>query len=271
MRDPAMKDLPMKGLAMKRLAITLLTASALCAVSAPATAQRLIASLSNHRVMVTSSFTGADLVLFGAIETPTPRRGGYDIVATIIGPRQNAVTFRKDRVLGIWLNVDSREFENVPSYLAVLANRELDAIANSDTRRRLQLGIENIPLTQRAAVTIADAGQDDPFRQAFLRINMQRGLYREATNGITFLAPLLFRADIPLPAGVSVGNYEVDVRLFADGAPIARAPSAFEVYKAGFEQFVTSTARTNGLLFGLVTAMMTLATGWLGSVIFRRD
>ncbi len=84
-------------------------------------------------------------------------------------------------------------------------------------------------------------------------------------------APLLFRADIPLPAGVSTGSYEVDVRLFADGALIARAPSAFEVYKAGFEQFVTTTSRTHGLLFGLVTAMMTLATGWLGSVIFRRD
>jgi uncharacterized protein (TIGR02186 family) len=255
----------------RKAAVILISASVLCAGSAPAAAQRLITSLSNHRVMVTSNFTGADLVLFGAIETNTPRRGGYDIVATIIGPRQNAMTFRKDRRLGVWLNIDSREFENVPSYLAVLANRDLDAIASADTRRRLQIGIENIPLTQRAAVTIADAASDDPFRQAFLRINMQRGLYREATSGVTFIAPLLFRADIPLPAGVSVGSYEVDVRLFADGAMIARAPSAFEVYKAGFEQFVTTTSRTHGFLFGLVTAMMTLATGWLGSVVFRRD
>jgi uncharacterized protein (TIGR02186 family) len=254
----------------RALAVILFAISALCAAT-PASAQRLIASLSNHRVMVTSSFTGADLVLFGFIETATPRRGGYDIVATISGPRQDAVTFRKARRLGIWLNVDSREFDNVPSYLAVLANRDLDAIANADTRRRLQIGLANIPLTQRAAVTIADAAADDPFRQAFVRINMQRGLYREASNGITFLAPLLFRADIPLPAGVSTGNYEVDVRLFADGAMVARAPSAFEVYKAGFEQFITTTARSHGLLFGLVTAMMTLATGWLGSVIFRRD
>jgi uncharacterized protein (TIGR02186 family) len=252
------------------IAVILLAISALCAAT-PASAQRLIASLSNHRVMVTSNFTGAELVLFGFIETATPRRGGYDIVATISGPRQDAVTFRKARRVGIWLNVDSREFDNVPSYLAVLANRDLDAIANADTRRRLQIGLENIPLTQRAAVTIADAAADDPFRQAFVRINMQRGLYREASNGITFLAPLLFRADIPLPAGVTTGNYEVDVRLFADGAMVARAPSAFEVYKAGFEQFITTTARTHGLLFGLVTAMMTLATGWLGSVIFRRD
>jgi uncharacterized protein (TIGR02186 family) len=257
---------------MKRLAvIAFATVAALCVTAAPASAQRLIASLSNHRVMVTSNFTGAELVLFGAIETATPRRGGYDIVATISGPKQNSVTFRKERVFGIWLNVDSREFENVPSYLAVLANRDLSAIANADTRRRLQIGLENIPLTQRAAVTIADAGPDDPFRQAFLRINMQRGLYRENTKGVTFLAPLLFRADIPLPAGVLTGSYEVDVKLFADGAMIARAPSAFEVYKAGFEQFVSTSARTHGLLFGLVTAVMTLAIGWLGSVIFRRD
>ena len=256
---------------MRRYAIALVAVVLLVGVTAPAAAQRLVASLSNHRVMVTSSFTGADLVLFGSIETPTPRRGGYDIVATIKGPEQNAVTYRKDRVLGIWLNVDSREFDKVPSYLAVLANRDLDAIASADTRRRLPIGLENFPLTQRAAVTIADAGPDDPFRQAFLRINMQRGLYREAANAITFLAPLLFRADIVLPAGVAVGDYEVDVRLFADGAPIARTRSAFEVYKAGFEQFVTSTARSHGLLFGIATAFLTLLTGWLGSVIFRWD
>jgi uncharacterized protein (TIGR02186 family) len=262
----------MRDRSMRRpAAVILLAISALCAAGAPASAQRLIASVSNHRVMVTSSFTGADLVLFGSIETATARRGGYDIVATITGPRQDAVTFRKARRVGIWLNVDSREFDNVPSYLAVLANRELAAIASSDTRRRLPIGIENIPLTQRAAVTIADAAADDPFRQAFVRINMQRGLYRESANGVVFLAPLLFRADIPLPAGVSVGNYEVEVRLFADGAMVWRYESAFEVYKAGLEQFITTTARTHGLLFGLVTAMMTLATGWLGSVIFRRD
>ena len=64
-----------------------------------------------------------------------------------------------------------------------------------------------------------------------------------------------------------VGNYEVDVRLFADGAMIARAPSAFEVYKAGFEQYVAIAARNHGFLYGLATAMMALATGWLASVI----
>jgi uncharacterized protein (TIGR02186 family) len=256
-------------------AATLVAAlTALAWSAAPAAGERLIASLSNHRVVVTSNFTGDELVLFGAIEQDTasrPRRGGYDIVATVTGPRQNLVTFRKERVLGIWVNYDSRVFENVPSYVAVLANRPLEMITNGETLRRLQLGLDRIVLVQRAAATIAEDAPDDPFRRAFLRLESSRGLYREQENGVTFLTPALYRASIPLPAEVPVGTYDVDVKLFADGALIARTNSALEVYKAGFEQIVTTAAHEHGFLYGLATALTALLTGWLASVVFRRD
>jgi uncharacterized protein (TIGR02186 family) len=259
---------------MRSVVRSLVVVAALAASVMPAAAERLVASISNHRVMVTSNFTGDELVLFGGIErdaATVPRRGGYDIVVTVIGPRQNLVTFRKDRVLGIWVNVDSRVFENAPSYLAVLSNRPLDAITNGETLRRLQIGLDNVVLLQRASVNIADSARDDPFRQSFLRIKREHALYRQEENGVTFLTPALFRASIPLPAEVPIGNYEVDVKLFADGNMIARTPSAFEVYKAGFEQVVTSAANDHGFLYGLATAGMALLTGWFASVVFRRD
>jgi len=255
--------------------LTLLAAlAALGASAAPAAGERLIASISNHRVMVTSSFTGDELVLFGSIEpdaATVPRRGGYDIVATVTGPRQTVVTYRKARVLGIWVNVDSRVFENAPAYLALLSNRPLETIANAETLRRLQLGLNNVQLPQRASVNIADAAPDDPYRRAFLRLKANRELYREEKTGVTFLTSRLYRASIPLPAEVPVGNYEVDVRLFVDGSMIARTNTALEVYKAGFEQVVASAARNHGILYGLATVMMALAAGWLASVVFRRD
>jgi uncharacterized protein (TIGR02186 family) len=240
----------------------------------PAMAERLVASLSNHRVMVTSSFTGEELVLFGGIEmngAAAQPHSGYDVIVTATGPRETTVTFRKARMLGFWVNADSRIFEDAPDYLAVLSNRQLDAIASSETLRRLQIGLDNIRLPQRASVNIAAGDSDDPFRRAFIRIKNERGLYREVSNGVTFLAPTLFRASIPLPAEVQVGTYEVDVRLFANGAQIARTPAPFEVAKSGFEQVVSSAARDHGLIYGLATAMMALATGWLASVVFRRD
>jgi uncharacterized protein (TIGR02186 family) len=247
---------------------------ALAASAVPAAGERLVTSLSNHRVEVKSTFTGDELVLFGGIEqdaSSRPRRGGYDIVVSVTGPRQTMVTYRKSRVLGIWVNVDSRVFENVPAYLAVLSNRPLDAITSTETLRRLQLGLEFFPLPQRASVQIADASSDDPFRLAFLKLKDDQKLYRESSNGVTFLTPALFRASIPLPAEVPVGTYEVDVKLFADGAMIARAPAPFEVYKSGFEQIVTNAARDHGFLYGLATAMMAVFTGWLASAVFRRD
>src|SRR5207253_2187728 len=90
-----------------------LLAALLALAATPAVAERLVISLSNHRVMVTSSYTGVDLVLFGSVErdqTTVARRGGYDVVVTVTGPRETERTRRKSRVLGIWVNVDARTF-----------------------------------------------------------------------------------------------------------------------------------------------------------------
>jgi uncharacterized protein (TIGR02186 family) len=260
---------------VRRGPITLLAAAVLIAGTAPeARAERLITSLSQHRVGVTSSFTGSEVVLFGGIERETgvlPLRGNYDVAVTVTGPRQTTVVFRKERVLGIWVNYDSRTFENAPGYFSVLTNRKLETIASADTLRRLQIGLDNLALPQRFDRTARETGNDDLFRAAFLKLKEDHELYRQESNGVTFLAPALFRALIPLPADVPIGTYEVDVSLFLDSAPVARFPSALEIYKAGFEQVVTSTAQNHGLLYGLITAMMAIFTGWFASVVFRRD
>jgi uncharacterized protein (TIGR02186 family) len=240
----------------------------------PAGAERLVTSLSNYRVSIASNFTGADLVLFGTVDRDArsvPRRGGYDIAVTVIGPRQTVVTWRKERILGIWVNAESRTFVDAPSYLAVLANRPADAIAGPELRRRLQIGLNNILLPQDISGDVADVVPDDPFRMAFVRLRTEQGLYMERTNAVTFLTATLFRTAIPLPADAPIGTYQVDVKLLADGALIAREQSAFELYKAGFEQVVANAARNHGFLYGLSTSMLAIFIGWLASVVFRRD
>jgi uncharacterized protein (TIGR02186 family) len=246
----------------------------LCAIPGPAAAERLIASLSNHRVLVGANYTGDELVLFGTVErdaATVSRRGPYSIVVTVTGPRLPLRTRRAARVLGVWVNVNARMFVDPPSYLAVLASRPLDTITGPETRQRLQLGLDDIQLAQRIGGASVVIGAGDPFRAALIRIKTEQGLYREAPNAVTFLTPTLYRTSIPLPAEIPVGNYEVDVKLFADGNMIARAPSAFELVKVGFEQFVANSAHNHGLLYGLATAMMALATGWLAALMFRRD
>ena len=136
------------------------------AVGQAACAERLVVLLSNHQVMITSNYTGVELVLFGSVERDTagPAPGKpYDIVATVTGPRESLRARRKERVLGIWVNTQSRTFVDPPSYLAVLASRPLDAIAGADTERRLQLGIANTPFPELVHNDIGEVN-DDPFR-----------------------------------------------------------------------------------------------------------
>ncbi|MCX7320328.1 MAG: TIGR02186 family protein [Hyphomicrobiales bacterium] len=240
----------------------------------PAQAERLIVSVSNHRVTVTPNYVGEELVLFGSVEkddkTP-PARANYNLVVTVSGPRTDLVTWRKQRRFGIWINTESREFLQVPSYLAVFSNRPIDAIAPADVQRRQQLGINNVLLTQRVGTDFADVVSTDPFRSAFVRLRKDHGLYREETSAVTFLTPTLFRATIPLPAEVPIGAYDVEIELFADGALITRAETAFEIVKIGFEQFVANAARNHGAIYGMMTAIMALMSGWAASIVFRRD
>ncbi len=247
---------------------------ALAASASPVRAERLIVSVSNHRVTVTPNYSGEELVLFGSVErdAATPAsRGNYDLVVTVTGPRADMVTRRKERRFGIWINTDYRDFVQVPTYLAVFANRPFDAIASSEVERRQQLGLHNVLLTQRLGTDYADVVQSDPFRSAFLRLQSAQGLYREDTSAVTFLTRTLFRTGIPLPAQVPIGTYQVEIKLFSDGALVTHTETAFEIVKVGFEQFVATSARQNGFVYGLITAAMALMTGWIASVVFRKD
>src|SRR6266705_1314022 len=240
----------------------------------PARAERLIVSVSNHRVTVTPNYSGEELVLFGSVEkdaaTPATRTS-YDLVVTVSGPRADMVTRRKERKFGIWINTDYRQFLKVPTYLALFSNRPFDAIASPEVERRQQLGLNNVLLTQRVGPDYADVVPNDAFRSAFVRLRSEHGLYREETSAVTFLTPTLFRTGIPLPAEVPIGTYDVEIRLFSDGQFLTRTETAFEIVKVGFEQFVATTARQNGFFYGLVTAFMALMTGWMASIVFRKD
>lgn len=239
--------------------------------SRPAAAQKLVTSISTHRVLINSSFTGTELVLFGAIEeAPGAKFGKYDIVVTVRGPARSFVARRKSRVLGLWINTASREFRDVPSYLAVMANRPLNEMGPPDLLRRNRIGLANHIFPQKIGTDIADVSPDDPFRQSFLRVKEAEGAYSSDPAGVTFLTPTLFRTTVPIPGKALTGTYEVEILLLMNSKVVAKQQTAFEVVKTGFEAVVASEARNHRLYYGLATAILAIISGMIATVLFRR-
>ena len=232
-----------------------------------ARAEQLVLIPSTTEVLIRSNYVGASVALFGAVQdlgALAQEDPVYDVVITVIGPRQTLVAQRKSRFLGIWANAESRTFADVPSYLEVLANRPLDAIAGPRELTLYRIGLQH-------ALPPGPAGRDAPFRAALISLEGEQGDYAEKVDAITFFSPTLFRAVIVLPARAQVGTYSIEAKLFTRGSFVAQAQSTFTVAKGGLVQFIAAAAHNHGLLYGLTTTAMALAMGWIASIVFQRE
>jgi uncharacterized protein (TIGR02186 family) len=240
---------------------------------APASAETLITSLSNSRVLINSNYTGTSIAIFGAIErdAQTVARGtGYDAVVTVRGPSQHIVVREKGRLGPIWINREQQKFPTAPAYLSVLTSRPIEEITSDQLRQRQKIGLHAIVNSGVITNPRGDGG-DQPFRDALYRLKAEEGLYHEDERGVTFLTPDIFRASIPLPATAPPGTYDVEVTLLADTVILARTLTHFELVKSGFEERIGEIAHEWSLLYGLITATIALFFGWAANVIFRRD
>ena len=94
------------------------------------------ADVSTRNVAVTSSFTGTEIVVFGAVDNsrqPGAESGYYDIVVVIEGTPSRVAVRKKARIGGIWLNTRNANYDGVPSYYAIWSTRPLDEIASEAT------------------------------------------------------------------------------------------------------------------------------------------
>ena len=243
----------------------LLAALALLALGAAARAEDLAAALTEDIIRITSSFTGADIVMYGAIEAADAYVGAEerDIVIVVRGAEGRAVVRRRERVAGVWVNADEASFGRVPSFYFVASTAPLDRIAAPAVLARMGLGYDNLAIEKPARIDVAD------FQKALVRNKAARGLYAEDIGGVTMNGPTLFQTRIHLPANIPTGQYTAEAYLFRDGQIISAYSTALEVDKAGVERAIHGFAMRQSALYGAAAILVAVLMGLGAAFVFR--
>ena len=230
---------------------------------------RLVPDVSQSSIEIRYSFTGAELLLFGAIVYPgghAPREGA-DIAVVVKGPVRPLVIREKQKVAGMWMNVESARFRSAPAFYAVASSRPLSKLIDERAAAIYELGLNNLQLSPG---TGAPLDEQRRFESGLIDLMRRHQLYFEDPKGVKISEGVLYRARVNIPARVPVGTYTAETFLIRDGRVLAGAVREIRIEKFGFERFIATAADRWSLAYGIVAVGLSLLLGWAGSTVFRR-
>ena len=231
-----------------------------------ASGESLISTLSDDAVEITSTFTGEQIVVFGAVRGTPADDTAYQVAVVVQGPPQDVVVRQKERFLGIWANRESRELDDVPSYYVMHLSENFSTGLTLADLVQYRLGVQSLPFIQGAN----NDATAERFATALIGLKSARGLYHERKRAVEFLAPNVFRTTFFLPSDIPTGEYRVSVYLFRGEAFLAGQTQMLRIEKGGYSDRIARAAVDHPLAYGIVCVVLAIFVGWFAGVIFRR-
>ncbi len=252
---------------MRRLAALALSAPLLLGAAKPV----LVPDVSQRAIEIAYSFTGADLLLFGAILYPrgqAPDPGHVtDVVVVVKGPSESILVREKEKVAGIWVNAERTRYRSAPSFYAIASARPIRDVVDERTRAIYELGLSSLQLSPASGALVSEQTR---FDAGLVDLRRRSGLYYEDAKAVEITDGVLYRANLSIPARVPVGRFTAETFLIRDGRVLAAAVREIDIRKSGFERFVASAADRSSFLYGLAAVALSVAMGWAAGAIARR-
>jgi uncharacterized protein (TIGR02186 family) len=231
----------------------------------------LVPDVSQRDIEIAYSFTGAELLLFGAILYPGGRLPDddkpTDIVVVVKGPVQSILVREKEKVAGIWVNAARLRYRSAPSFYAIASSRPIAQLVDQRTQAIYELGLNSLQLSPASS---APTEEQDRFARGLVDLKRRSGLYFEAPGAVEITDGVLYRARVTIPARVPVGRFTAETFLIRDGRVLAAATRDIDIRKSGFERFVARSADRWSFTYGLTAVALSILFGWTAGWVARR-
>lgn len=138
----------------------------------------LVPDVSARRIEIRYSFSGAQLLLFGAILYPRGRlpERTPDIAVVLRGPVQPILIREKQKIAGIWMNADSARFRSAPAFYALASSRPISQLVDERTAAIYEIGLQNLQLSPGSGALPEKARH---FETGLIDLRRRDGVYYE--------------------------------------------------------------------------------------------
>ena len=227
----------------------------------------LVPEVSQSRIEVRQGFTGAELLLYGAVVAPGNEQPDYDIVVVLKGPSEAIRIREKERIAGIWMNSGASDFRSAPSFFAVASSKPVNELVDERTAAIFELGTRFIQLSPVGEIELTEQSR---YAEGLVDMRERQGLYQEDPDGVRISEGVLYQARINLPSNVTTGPYTAETFAISRGRVVASATAKIEVVKVGLEGRVVLEANRNSLLYGGFAILLSVSMGLLAGRFFAR-
>ena len=223
----------------------------------------LVTDLSENTVEISSTFSGADILLFGAYDG----QKNDDIIVVVSGQKGEVKVDKKEKKFGIWMITESIKFLNVPKYYYIASNRKIEEITNKSEIKKRKLDFNNFELKNNK---IDYKNLDKKWYEALKRNMKKKQFWKIEENSIKLNKNTLFRKTLSLPSNVSTGMYNVKILHYRKGNLISQEESKIKIDKTGISANIYNIAQNFSAIYGIIAVIVALFFGWFTNFIFRR-
>lgn len=198
---------------------------------------------------------------------------GTDVIVKIAGADAKESLKEKGKTAGVlWMNVQTLHFENTPKLYEIYSTRPIEQILTPEEADREVLGYRALGKHIKLE-PVASAEEREKWVGEFIRFKENSKLYASSVGGIATEPKdgkqgYYIKTDWPYQA--PPGDYTVTAYAVRDGKVIEKISKPVDVKQVGIVRSLSTMAKNNGALYGLLSVAMALGAGFGVGLIFKK-
>lgn len=223
--------------------------------------KNLYIDMASDHIDVSVGFAGSTIDIFG-----DRRDKNTDIAIIVEGPERAITVWKKERILGAWVNRYYVKFNKIPVYYGYAVSDISLLESHHELAKKYKIGVDELMET-RSIKKSGDSVNVDEFKETLVTKRFDEGNFLEKPNDILFLNDHFFRVSFKIPPSVPTGDYKITTYLIKDFEVVETAEKILKVKQVGMNAYILKSSQKHAVLYSFFCIILAAFSGWVASIV----